>query len=264
MLSKKTLHFVWAVAIVALLIPAAASAQSSADQRTIFTFSQPVTIPGHTLPAGTYEFMVADTSDRHVIQVFQPGGTKILATVFAIPSLRSDRPSKAEVRFLEVAANMPQAMQTWWYVGETTGHEFIYPREQAKILAKTNPQGVLAGEGSGDVSRVFPSGEEKKVDSKAAESQPVTGKSVQGEMPKASDKRPAARAQTPPPAASQPEVRPNPAPDTKDGKAEESRKSLPSTASSRPIVLGLGAALLALGLALGFGSMAARRGRRTL
>ena len=49
------------------------------DQRTIFTFSGPVEIPGQVLDAGTYVFKLADSSsDRNIVQVFNK--TRITCT----------------------------------------------------------------------------------------------------------------------------------------------------------------------------------------
>src|SRR5205823_4972109 len=130
------------------------SAQSPTNQRTIFTFSEAVTIPGHTLPAGKYDFELADTSDRHIIRVFESGGTKLIATVMAIPSYKLDRADRPELRFMETPADMPPAIQTWWYAAETTGHEFIYPKAQARLLAKAGHHTVLAGEEHGELTRI--------------------------------------------------------------------------------------------------------------
>ena len=39
------------------------------NQRTLFTFSQPVEIPGHVLSAGAYTFKLADSlSDRDIVE----------------------------------------------------------------------------------------------------------------------------------------------------------------------------------------------------
>jgi len=41
------------------------------NQKTVFTFSGPVEIPGQTLPAGTYVFKLHNSaSNRHIVQVF--------------------------------------------------------------------------------------------------------------------------------------------------------------------------------------------------
>ena len=47
------------------------------NKKTVLTFSQPVEIPGHVLPAGTYMFKLADTlGDRHIVQVFNADGSQ--------------------------------------------------------------------------------------------------------------------------------------------------------------------------------------------
>src|ERR1700683_1735064 len=46
------------------------------DQKTIFTFSAPVEVPGKVLLPGTYVFRLADSaSDRNIIQVFNKNET---------------------------------------------------------------------------------------------------------------------------------------------------------------------------------------------
>jgi hypothetical protein len=127
-------------------ISAAAGAQTGpANQDTFFTFSQSVELPKTTLPAGTYFFQLMDSpSNRHIVKVMSQDRTKLFATLMAIPFYSNDRPSeKPEVRFMETreaAAGTPgaNAIKIWFYPGNTTGHEFIYPREQAlKIAART-------------------------------------------------------------------------------------------------------------------------------
>ena len=44
---------------------------------------------------------------------------------------------------METASGGPAAIGTWWYPGERTGHEFIYPKEQAHRLARGVTQPVL-------------------------------------------------------------------------------------------------------------------------
>ena len=31
---------------------------------------------------------------------------------------------------------MPAAIKAWWYVGERSGYEFMYPKDQARRLAQ--------------------------------------------------------------------------------------------------------------------------------
>jgi hypothetical protein len=56
------------------------------DQKTVFTFSGPVEIPGQVLSAGTYVFKLADSSsDRNIVQVFNKDETHLYGTFLAIP-----------------------------------------------------------------------------------------------------------------------------------------------------------------------------------
>ena len=142
---RKSLLVVCAVAFLSALVPGTATAQDNNwNQRTYFTFSAPVELPGKTLPAGTYLFKLVDSpSNRHVVQVFDRDEKTIHATILAIPAQRMEPSDEPEVRFMEVAANQPAAIRTWWFPGRTIGHEFIYPKEQALRLARGASAAVL-------------------------------------------------------------------------------------------------------------------------
>ena len=129
---------VFVVCAVAFLFAGIAAAQdSNVNQRTYFTFSAPIELPGKTLPAGTYLFKLADSpSNRHVVQVFDKDEKQIYATILAIPAQRMEPSDEPEVRFMEAAASAPAPIKTWWFPGRTIGHEFIYPKDQAARLAK--------------------------------------------------------------------------------------------------------------------------------
>jgi hypothetical protein len=134
-----------ALAILVSLSLGTAFAQEPVDQRTYFTFSAPFELPGgKTLPAGEYTFRIVDSpSNRHVVQILSRDGSQVHATVLAIPAQRLDPPDEPEVRFMETAANQPPAVRTWWYPGRTIGHEFIYPKDQARRLATAQTEAVL-------------------------------------------------------------------------------------------------------------------------
>ena len=165
MLSRKLLLSVGIFAILALVVPATATPQElNTNQRTLFTFSAPVQLPGVTLPAGKYQFQLANSlANRHIVQVYNADGSKMITTILAIAAQRTDVPNDPEIRFFETPADMPPAIQTWWFPGTKTGHEFIYPKQVAVVLAKTN-KGVLTAEGetkTGELARVSASGETK-------------------------------------------------------------------------------------------------------
>ncbi len=188
---RNKLYLACALAIGLSLPVATASAQGPADQRTYFTFSQPIELPCKTLPAGTYLFKLADSqSNRHIVQVFDKDGKQIYATLLAIPSQRMEAADKPEVRFMEVAANQPAAVRTWWYSGRTIGHEFIYPKDQAKRLAGRINESVLtvasddtsdASMRSSELSRINAAGEQTQV-SATASATAVTGTAFPGEV----------------------------------------------------------------------------------
>ena len=113
------------------------------DNRTYFTFDQPITLPGVTLPAGTYLFRNPDITSRRVVQVLSDDGKRSYAMLLTTPAQRTEASSQPEVRFMETAEGTPAAIKAWWYPGNPIGWEFIYPREQALKLAKAASSPVL-------------------------------------------------------------------------------------------------------------------------
>ena len=85
-------------------------------------------IPGATLAAGTYMFKLADSqANRHIVQIFDKNGSKLFATLLAVPDKRMEAPDKNIVLFGERPAGSPQAIKAWWYPGDSYGDEFVYP-----------------------------------------------------------------------------------------------------------------------------------------
>src|SRR5271168_198451 len=109
------------------------------DQKTVFTFSGPVEIPGQVLAAGTYVFKLADsTSDRNIVQVFNKDENHLYGTFLAIPDYRLQPADKTIITFEERPAGSPEAVKAWFYPGENFGHDFVYPKPKATALAKAN------------------------------------------------------------------------------------------------------------------------------
>jgi len=159
----------------AVLNVAPALAQQPLDARTEFTFNAPVELPGVTLPPGTYVFRFADpTTGGNVMQVFSKDDSNKTYGLFMTNMTQRPRASeKAELRFLETPAGQAAAVKTWWYPDNTIGREFIYPKEQARRLAKATNTTVLTTKAenvpeaqmkSADLTYVGPNGEETSVD----------------------------------------------------------------------------------------------------
>jgi hypothetical protein len=182
---------VCAVALL-VLIQTPAVAQTL-DKRVIFNFSSPVTLPGRTLPAGSYLFRLPDAAaSRSLIQVMSADGAKLYGTFFAIPAHRPVAPEMPEVRFMETSADATPAIRTWWYPADSTGFELIYPKEQARALAKGASHSVLTTKGASttatetktdDLTRISSTGQETAVDPKAAAApMPPTGTMEGGQI----------------------------------------------------------------------------------
>src|SRR2546423_11190592 len=117
------------------------------DKKTTVTFSAPVEIPGvnaQVLPAGTYVFRLLDSaSDRHIVQIFNKEENHVYSTILAIPNYRLKATDKTVMTFAERAAGEPQAIRAWFYPGDNSGQEFVYPKKRAVELAKITNVPVL-------------------------------------------------------------------------------------------------------------------------
>jgi hypothetical protein len=115
---------------------------------TYFTFSAPVEMPGMVLPAGSYKFELADPdSTRRVVRVSDKEGGKIHGIFLSIPDQKLEPSDKPIVMFRETPAGAPEAVKAWFYPGETTGYEFVYPHDQALKIAKATHTSVLTAKG---------------------------------------------------------------------------------------------------------------------
>lgn len=143
------------------------------NQKTIFSFNQPVEIPGRVLSPGTYVFKLADIQgDRNVVQVYSNDQKHLLGTFLAVPDYRLQTPGKPIVNFTERAEGSPEAVKAWFYPGDNYGHEFVYPKAEATRLAKANNEPVASmadqefngpSMKTGHVKAVKPTGEEVDV-----------------------------------------------------------------------------------------------------
>lgn len=256
---------------VLLLTPAAATAQTTPDRVTLVTFSGPVSIPGKTLPAGTYTFRLADSpGDRHIVQIFDRDQSTLFATLLAVPAERTEAEGDPVITFKETAANLPPAVRYWYYAGERAGNEFVYPRNQAMTIARASGESVMSVDTESNNIEDWKNGQPTRV---TADAQPAasatsttadTTTAAQPAQPQASAPPAASTttaadtASTPAPqatASATPEpaaaAAPAPAPDRPVGTSGRAGKGeLPHTASEVPAAGLVGAIALAAALAL--------------
>lgn len=241
-----------AAVITACLAPSARADEW--NKKTYLTFSGPVQIPGTTLPAGTYLFQLADPNlARHVVMVASKDGTKVYGMFLTIPTDRLETPSENVVMFAETPAGTPQAIQAWWYPGDQTGDEFVYPKNQAVMIARANHRSVLAT----DTAVAANKSESERLS--ALRGSKVARVDEHGNIngePAASNSAPPARATTPAPTNTVAEnTAPPPAPRAQTAVATSgntSTRTLPRTASSLPLIELLSALFILSGIGIRF------------
>lgn len=247
-----------AACCAATLLMAAPAPAQPANKLTYVTFSGPVSLPGTTLPAGTYAFRLADSpADRHIVQVFNRDETKLFTTLLAVPAERDQADGEPVVTFAETPSDRPPAVRYWYYAGEKGGNEFVYPKNQAMMIARASGEGVMAVDTDSTSIDDWKKGTPTRVTAAADPSASTTAEPTATPEPTpapASVPTATAPTTTPEPAATPQTAAPPmvPAPSAQSepvgtsGRAEPSE--LPRTASQMPAVGLIG--LLALGGAL--------------
>ena len=130
--------------VIALWITPKAHADAW-DKKTIVTINAPVEIPGRVLLPGTYVFkLLNSSSNRNIVQIYDKDEKQLQATLLAVPDYRVMPADKPLIKFEERPSNTPEAIKAWFYPGENTGWEFVYPHDKAVELAKRTHQNVLS------------------------------------------------------------------------------------------------------------------------
>jgi hypothetical protein len=253
-----------AFAAVALTTAALAAQGPPTDRSTYVTVSGPVSLPGVTLPAGTYLFRIADSqSTRNVVQIFDKDRTQIFATLIAIPAERMEPSDEAVITFKETPSDRPPAVHFWYYAGEKSGQEFAYPKEQAMQIAAASGESVLSMDTTATDVEAMKSAELTRVEPGAA-TEPQPAETAPAAAPTTQPAPTATQSETTPP-ETQPSAESTPPaataasrdtaaapmtpPQTPQPTGTSGRTELPRTASQVPLVGLMG--FLALAGALG-------------
>jgi hypothetical protein len=238
--------------LLTALVVATVQTQGLPNQKTYFTFSKPVELPGGvTLPAGKYTFKLADTSgSRDVVQVFNEDESKILAMFLTVPAERAEAAEDSVITFAEAPTSAPQPVRFWYYPGRRDGHEFVYPMDQARRIAQLTRTRVLgtdakiSDEASADQAKVQvvePSGATTEFNPNAASAAPRADSAPAQAPPPSAP----ARAASPEPSSARAQVEPEaetrePASRGTSGQvpaeSQSTRNELPATAGFDPLV----------------------------
>ena len=136
-----------AIALLFAFLFALPSARADeANQATKVTFSQPVQIPGRVLPAGTYWFILPENIDDHnEVRIYNSDQKMVFGTFLTADAERLKPTDKTTFTFTEADSMQPQSIVTWFYPGRLDGHQFLYPKQAQKELAKDKQVTVVAG-----------------------------------------------------------------------------------------------------------------------
>ena len=151
--TRKAITFMIAFVVAFVLFFEVSAHADMTEQATRITFSQPVQIPGQVLPAGTYWFLLANISEQQdVVQIYNSDRSKLYATLETATIESQEATGHTVVKLAEQESSKPDALVAWFYPGETTGHEFLYPKDQEKQLSQDSQQTVVATPSSNNAS----------------------------------------------------------------------------------------------------------------
>lgn len=113
------------------------------NQQTTVTFSAPVQIPGQVLPAGTYTLEQADPyGDQGLVRI-SSADRKVNMMLETVSADRK-QPGDTTIILAKPEGGEPEMIVKWFYPGRTTGHEFVYSRQQEREIANA-PQEMFVG-----------------------------------------------------------------------------------------------------------------------
>jgi len=208
------------------------------DKRTILTVNETIQIRETVLPPGKYVMKLYDSpSQRHVVQIFNEDQSRIINTVFAIPTQRMQPTGDTQFTYWETPAGHARAMRAWYYPGDTIGNEFPYPKTP-KLLAMATVEETTAR------STPLPDPTQSTETAVATEATPTTVATESTEVKAAEEVKPADefKPAEETPAVEQAPAQPTPTPDS-SASAPAQSSELPKTGSPYPLI-GLGGALL--------------------
>jgi hypothetical protein len=113
------------------------------NKETRIIVNAPVQIPGKVLTPGTYVFRLLDSpSNRNIVEIYSEdasGNQTFVTTTLVIPAYRLDTPDKPVINLEERHTGTPEAIHTWFYPGDNSGWEFVYPKSERLQEAVNQP-----------------------------------------------------------------------------------------------------------------------------
>ena len=124
---RKSVLVACGVVIVGLLAPGSGSARTTAwSHANHLTFSGPVALPGVSLARGTYTFEELEGTSK-IVRVVSRDGSRVYFMGFTREVARpAGTPADRLVTLTETPAGIPPQVDTWYPLGASSGHQFIY------------------------------------------------------------------------------------------------------------------------------------------
>lgn len=98
---------------LAFLIAVPAIRADDLNQATLFTFNQPVQIPGHVLPAGTYLFEIVKNFNHEIVRISNADRINVIALIQARPTVQKRFAGKTAIVLAETGVSQPAAIVSW-------------------------------------------------------------------------------------------------------------------------------------------------------
>jgi hypothetical protein len=133
-------------AIASVLFLEVAAHADEGDQSVKISFNQAIEIPGQVLPAGTYLFKLVDPNDLKLVRIFNSEGTRLYATLQTVTAERSKPTTDTVVVLAEQPDGRHETLLKWFYPGDSSGHEFVYSKQEEQQLAQVKQQTIVANE----------------------------------------------------------------------------------------------------------------------
>src|SRR5579871_3802348 len=134
--------------LAGLVATPALAPQARADEvnkKTVLTVEEPLQIDEVVLQPGKYVLRLLDEStDRHVVQIFNADETHIIDTVVAIATERLQQTAKTTFAFYETPAGTVKALRVWYYPGDNYGQKFPYPKHLQALAVGAAEQTTTA------------------------------------------------------------------------------------------------------------------------
>lgn len=139
-------NFVTVLSLLAFLIVLPNVRADEWNQATLFTFNQPVQIPGQLLPAGTYLFELVNNFNHEIVRISNTDRTNVIALIQARPTTQKGFNGKAAIVLADRGASNPAAIVAWSYGGRLEGHQFLYPKQMQTEVAKDKQDTFVFGD----------------------------------------------------------------------------------------------------------------------